>query len=473
MKIRALYSTPSYLYVVHGQYAYRVDTSDVVTYLGSLDTATSHVKIRSNGNQLMFTDGTDGYIYTFSTGSWAKISDGDFPGASDLAYIDGFFVVSKPDSDLLYCSGLYDGTNWDALDFTEAEAAPDNIIGVEAVNSQLYVAGEQTIQVYYNAAGINFPFSPIDGGVIEYGVVGRGSLVVINNNLVWLTPEGDIVTTEGYQAIPISTPQVAYQISTYSISDKENAVAIGYSQNGHTYYVITFATAGKTWAYDFSTGYWAERSSYSAVGVYGKWRGNAYAHFNGKHLIGDFELGNVYELDADTYTDNFHSIERTRIAQNIHESQKFIKHKQLNLDMQMGTGFTPDDSGSYPPSVAAYDSGLAYETGHCCIYDSKYYVSILGSNIDHQPPDTDWWDEVEATLWTCADPQVMISWTDDMGNTWSTERTADIGTDPTEKKRISMRNFGRARNRNYKLKTVAPVKVVVLGADMELEGGRN
>jgi len=469
-KVRALWGTPEFVYIVHGAYLYKMDTSNNITYLGALDSTTTPVKIRSNGNQLMLVDGTDGYIFKFSDSSWGKISDPDFPGAADLAYIDGFFVVSKPDSDLLYCSGLYDGAVWDALDFAEAEAAPDNIVGVESVNSQLIVAGQQTIQKYYNAAGVYFPFSPIDGGVIESGVVSRSSLVVINNNLVWLTPEGDIVTTDGYSAKPISTQQIAYQISTYSAADRESAVALGYSQNGHTYYVISFSTANKTWVYDFSTGYWHQRSSYPSSG---KWRGNVYTHFNGKHLIGDYELGNVYELDTDTYTDNFHSVERVRVTQGIDKDQKFVKHKKLNLDMEMGTGFTPDDSGSYPPSVAVYDSGLAYMTGHCCAYNSKYYVSVVDNNTGHTPPDTDWWDEVEDELWTCSDPQVMISWTDDMGNNYSTERTAGLGIDPALKERISMRNFGRARNRNYKLRTVAPVKVVVLGADMELEGGRN
>ena len=65
-KVRALWGTPEFVYIVHGAYLYKMDTSNNITYLGALDSTDTPVKIRSNGNQLMLVDGTDGYIFKFS-----------------------------------------------------------------------------------------------------------------------------------------------------------------------------------------------------------------------------------------------------------------------------------------------------------------------------------------------------------------------------------------------------------------------
>ncbi|MFE1676613.1 hypothetical protein ACFMJE_18460, partial [Acinetobacter baumannii] len=64
----------------------------------------------------------------------------------------------------------------------------------------------------------------------------------------------------GYTGKRISTHAIEYAIQSYStITD---AIAFTYQQEGHSFYVLTFPTADKTWVFDVSTELWHERAGF-------------------------------------------------------------------------------------------------------------------------------------------------------------------------------------------------------------------
>ena len=98
--IRGLWSpqiTGSDGYVVSGQGLYKIDTSYNSTFLGTIN-GTGPVSIADNGTQIFIASNPDGYIYNMSTGAFAPIGDPDFPGASTVGYLDGYFVFNEPNS---------------------------------------------------------------------------------------------------------------------------------------------------------------------------------------------------------------------------------------------------------------------------------------------------------------------------------------------------------------------------------------
>lgn len=144
--IRGIYERGEVLYAVVSNTLYSINNAGVTAVLGSLSTYSGRVYIADNGTQMMIVDGANGYIYNFNTLAFVKITDVDFPGGDTVTFFNGRFVVNKPNSGQFYISALYDGLNWDALDFATAESDPDNIVRVMTEAGQLVIYGERTTE---------------------------------------------------------------------------------------------------------------------------------------------------------------------------------------------------------------------------------------------------------------------------------------------------------------------------------------
>ena len=226
------------LYIVVKDKLYSVSKIWVITELGTIDTSAGRVSMAYSGTQLMLVDGTNGYVYTEETGVFAQITDGDFPGANVVQFIDGFFIFNVPDSNQFMLTNIYDGLTIDALDIASAEGSPDKIMTLVANHRELWVLGEYTTEVFYNA-GTPFPFQRIGGAFIERGIAARWSAAKLDNSLFWLSRDekgqGVIVKAEGYQTRVISTRAIEYEISQYeTIAD---TYAYSYTEAGRGFYV--------------------------------------------------------------------------------------------------------------------------------------------------------------------------------------------------------------------------------------------
>ncbi|NIP55847.1 MAG: hypothetical protein GWN61_09595 [candidate division Zixibacteria bacterium] len=67
------------------------------------------------------------------------------------------------------------------------------------------------------------------------------------------------------------------------------------------------------------------------------------------------------------------------------------------------------------------------------------------------------------------DPQVMLSWSDDGGHTWSSEHWRSAGKIGEYKQRLVWNRLGRSRDRRFKIAMTDPVKWVVLAAYADIE----
>jgi len=461
--IRGMLSFGNELYVVRDGYLFEINTSDVVSYRGGLDTSTGSVTMATNGLELMIADGTDGYVLNLTTHAYQKIDDADFPGAGSVAYQDGYFIVNDPGEGTVYISNSYDGLNWDALDYGTAESAPDDVVRVFSAFQELWVFGVSSTEVWYNSGNADYPFERMAGGVLEEGLIAVHSPATVDNGIAWLTDKKQVVHARGMNPVKISTPQIEYQIAQYT--DVSDAIGFSYIHEGHEFYVLTFPTGDATWVFDAATGFWHERSSYKTVSTTGRWRANCYAFFNNKHLVGDYAIGKIYELDYDTYTDNYHSIQRIRTAQSINNSRKNMFIHRFEVEFEAGVGVTN-------PTTTAYAAGTTYDEGDYVTSGGKYYISLLDSNVGHTPASSaTWWEEIEATIWTGNDPQASLDYSVDGGHTFSNTEDRSIGTSTAYTTRAVWRRKGRGRDWIPRVTITAPVKVVIIGATLEATPG--
>ncbi len=396
-QVRGMEVMQGILYAVVGSTLYRVSEAGVLTSLGTVS-GSGIVSMSNNGTQLTIVNGSQGYVYN---GTFTRITDSDFSPADTCDFIDQYTVYNKNGTGGFFISALDDSSDINSLDFAYAMGSPDDTLAVLVDHREVWLFGESSIEVWYNSGNSSFPFERLAGAFIERGCGAKFSPAKLDNSVYWMGDDFAFYRADGYTPMRISTPAIEHAIQSYSV--KHDAIAYSYSEEGHSFYQVTFPTANKTWVYDTSTQRWHERGNYTA----GRHRSNCYAYAYDKHLVGDFENGTIWEMDLDTYTDGDDPIQRIAISPPIHSNNVDLFMSKLWVDVESGSGLT---------------------TGQ-------------GS-----------------------DPQAMLNHSDDGGRTWSNERWTTLGKIGKYTTQAIWRRLGTFTVRVFKLTISDPVKVVIIGA---------
>lgn len=405
------------MYVVSGSGLYRVSQVWGATLLGNLNTSSGPVSIIDNGTQVAVFDGRFGYCWT---GSAFVVLSLPFSNPVFAAYQDGFGLVNELNTQTWWQSNYKDLTTWNALDFGNADAKPDPVVGIGSIHREAWLMGSTGCEVWVDGGTAGFAFERLQGVYIESGCAAPFSIVRMDESLVWLANTGEygngvVVRSDGYRAQRVSTHAIEYAIQSYAVVS--DAQAFCFQMAGHFFYVLTFPTANATWVWDQSTGLWYEWAAF-AQGAFSRHDANSYAFYAGKHVIGDWASGNLYALDLENYTDNG-------------RPRKWLRSWRA---------LPPNKSSMEPMSFDSVQVDL--ETG---------ITVTAGTN-----------------------PQIALRWSDDGGNTWSNEHLQAWGATGATAQRVKWRRLGQTRDttgldRTFEISSSDPVRAALIGADMEVE----
>ncbi|MFQ5661528.1 MAG: hypothetical protein ACE5GZ_14015 [Gammaproteobacteria bacterium] len=346
-------------YFVSGPELMSLDTNDVVVSVGTLNTnAGEWVDFAVGRTYIMLVDGTDGYTYDGTT--FATITDADFPSApTHCTYLDGFFIVNNTNSDQVNISTNENPTAWSALEFTTADANPDQVLALHSTYRDLYLIGEITTQVYYNSGNLDFPFDLYPQGVLEWGTAAPASVTKAKGIIFMLgqADDGTVspVMMQGFSVVKLfNQDQLDELQSMTTLSDAEG---FAYHQNGNTFYQLTFPTENKTFVYHVEQNMVHKRQSFDI----GRHRGRGHGVFNNRHLIGDYQAGQIYYYDLTNYTENGNTIERIRKTAITHSLHRRITIFELEIEFDPGIGLL-SGQGSDPQARLSYspDGGRTY-----------------------------------------------------------------------------------------------------------------
>jgi hypothetical protein len=399
----------TYFFVVHRGTFWQVDNAGVKTSRGSLSTTTGSVSMAFDGRYVIVVDGTAGYTYDMNTPAnpLAVISDSDFPnGATTATWQDSYFIVNKGTN--FYLSAPSDPTAWNAADVATAEANPDNLIRVEADHQELVLFGDISVEFWSDTGAADFPYERVPGAALEWGLAAVQSVSKFDDALMFLAQNrlGQVIAAQlrSYSVARVSNHDLENRWASYgAFSD---AVSYSYMLDGHPMYVVHFPTGGETWLYDGSTGGWSQLKSYGLT----RHRTNLGLAYLGRTLASDYSNGNVYRLDASSYTDNGDPIIREIVGKHIFQGFRKQRVDAFQLDIETGVGV----------------------------------ASGQGS-----------------------DPQAMLRISKDGGRTWGNERWESFGAVGEYMKRCLWKRCGRARNFTFWVQISDPVKVAIMGAGIK------
>ena len=414
--IRGAYVTNNLIYEVAGNTFYETNNAGVTTSRGTLNTNSGRVDMVDNGTQVIIVDGVNGYIYTIATTTLTQIVDADFPnGASTVAFQAGFFLVDDPANNGRFVkSASYDGTSWPG-DFATAESSPDPLIRVFVNQSTVHLLGDSTTEFWANTGALDFPYSPIQGTAIEWGLGARWSVAKLGGQVTYLATntEGQmqVIRLAGYQPQIISSPEMDNEINNYAVNT--DATAFSYKFNGHEFYQINFNTVGKSWLYDLTTSQQAGVpvwSSLTSGAGGGRHLAEIGVNYLNQDIVTDYSTGTLYKLQTTTYGDLW----KLR-SKHVFKDNNMLSIGRLWVDFETGVGLS---------------------TGQ-------------GSN-----------------------PQVSLRYSKDGGHTWSSEVWRTMGAVGKYLTRVFWNRLGRARDWVFEISGSDPVKVVIMNGGLDIKVGR-
>lgn len=401
--------------VVSGSSVYRLSKTFGATKISSIVSASGLVAIADNGTQAVIAAGSNGYLVDLASNAVTAINDEAFYGASSVDILNTYMIFNRPGTNQFYVSGANEVT-FDALDFASAESNFEQIVRLLVNHDELILFKQTVTEIWRPSGSIDFPFARDTNAAIEQGCAAPWSVVSMDNSVFWLGQNqeggGIVWKLNGYTPQRVSTDAIEYAIAKYStIAD---AQGYAYQQEGHTFYVLTFPTAGATWVFDAATQMWHQRAYLDpSNGKLGRHRSNCHMYYGGLHLVGDYATGAISALDLDYYQDGTDPMPAIRAAAHVADPDyTWIVHNRLQVDMETGVGLN-DGQGS--------------------------------------------------------DPIVLLDWSNDGGHTWSNQHPATLGRIGNYRARVRWNRLGRARDRVYRITITDPVPRVILGAALNPE----
>lgn len=372
---------------------------------GTVDADQNPATICTNGDgggQLFITSGGKGYCYDLLTNTLTLIAG---LAATMGGMLYGYFVAFDINTSSIRISDLFDGLTWDPTQFAQNSISQDNWRAMLVTPyGQIFLPGSQTGQFWFNAGTFPFPFAPDPAGLIEEGIAATFAIKQAGKSAVWLSTNKNggyqVMRAVGFSPQRISDHALEYELSR--LSKVSDFIAETYEDQGHSFLILTSPSGQISKVYDFKTNQWHDRGTWrSELNRYNYWRPLFHCFAFNKHLMADHESAVLYDMDI-SYTRDVDGLEIVRMRQ---------APCLLNEDQRM----------SFPKFEVLLETGLGLGSGQ-------------GS-----------------------DPIVMMQKSDDGGQTFSSERTAQAGRIGQYYARVIFWMTGQARKRVFRIKVSDPL----------------
>lgn len=288
------------------------------------------------------------WYYLIDSDTYSSIATPSGITPTNVTYLKQVFAIGEKGGNRVYCSDADDVTTWNALNFSSKTARPDRVIGVMAVNEDLWVFGETSSEIwYYTGAGTGLPFALMGGGVLDVGCLSIGSVATMDKSVYWLNNRAEVCRSAGYAYEVISPPIINDLLQTYyATSTAYLTNAIGYTivWKGHPWYVLTLPSLGRSYVFDAVARGAGQRGwfQWSSASAGGRHYSNCAAQLKGDWVVGGYSGGNIYTVSDTVFTDNGSNNYRIKSGSAMHGGGSLLRwHKFIA-------------QGSFPASGSGY-----------------------------------------------------------------------------------------------------------------------
>lgn len=422
-KDRGMHVFQNQLYKVTGDRLMRVEQDGSQRSMGAIRGSKRCVFV-SNAYDMIIVTG--GLVYRFNGTSLRSTTNPALENPQAIAYLnnqaiyDGAgsrFVVSNP-GDLTVINGL---------NYAAAESSGDDLVRPYVYQQTLYLMGTGTIESWYNSGVGNPPFSRIDGSIVQVGLGAIYSTDHNNHGVFFLGADRSVYVLQGGNAQSVSTIPLSQEFAGYRRID--NAIGFCFRIDDQDFYQLTFPTVGKTWCYCLQSAAWFERSSGRRPHI-----ATSYAFCYGKHLIAHDQY--VLEWRPDLCTDGVNiPLDNSEVVAPAYPEPTQIIRERITAAINGNLIGAPGRNMHMGRLEVLFEAGRGVASGQ-------------GRN-----------------------PEIMMSFSDDAGRTWSNEMRGHIGRMGSFLATASWSGLGSFQSRVIRFRVSDPVPCTLLAASADIEVG--
>lgn len=333
---------------LQSQFLFEVFANKTIIQRAPLGQAGTRPSITANnGNQVLIASAGRLFVFDLTLNTIQEIdttTQAALQGAvAQVDYSDGFGIALLANSQRFQISGIDDFTSWDPLDIAQISVFPDNVLSMKVDHREPWFLGANATVVYYDSGNPNFPFDPIPGAFIEQGIASLSPPVQLDNSIFWLGSDkrGNAIAWRAVGYTPTRVSTHSEEFAWQNFPTVGDVITFSYQAQGHSFWVLYFPTADKTYCYDVATGFWHNRTYFDGSAHLAQCHEFAF----GLNLVGDRQSGNIYEMSLASQTDNGKPIQRVRRAPVISAENDWLFHSKLEIDLETGLGPIPPLTG--------------------------------------------------------------------------------------------------------------------------------
>jgi hypothetical protein len=371
-------------YFVNGNSLVSVSVLGVTTNHGTIP-GTGRVSLANNGQYLVIViPGVSAYVYDNVALTITQITDTDFIVSDTVVFSDGYFVFTASDGSVFFNSALNDPFTYDALDFGTAEINPDLIVSAHINHNEVFILGEETIEIFQNVGGVGFPFQRIPGANVQKGCHAKFTTVEFDNSFCFVgggLNERSAVwkITSSSSAGKISTDAIDNEIQKFTRDEVNSSFAMTYAEKGQFFAVFTFESTripSRTFVYN------ATASALSGGKVWfelqdgvtdNNWSVAAIVAVYGKLLVSDLTTGIIGEIDSETVDNYGQPMFRSIATQPFSQEGLPIFAGEIEATFETGVGKTTGQ-GSDPMVMMDFSD----DGGRTFSYEFKRSLGKIG-----------------------------------------------------------------------------------------------
>lgn len=333
-------------YAVVEQALYRIDSDGTATNLGTV-AGIERVRMDDNGTQLVIVADNNSYVYSTYSSSFAEIVHPSFLTASDVAFLDGYFIFAQKDTNQFFWSPLYDDLTgesdlnaFDATDRARALSSTGNIAAIISDHKELWIfKADTSAEVWQGISDPDIPFARLPNAYTERGCWNSTAVQKLDNTIFWLGDDKVVYRADGYLPMRVSHHGIERAIA--EMADINDMFTIAWEEAGHKLFGMWFPKGQRTFVYDVSTNMWHERQSEST----GYWRVNSIKQCYDSLIITDGEVNQIGKLDESTFTEYGSTKSAYMIGPTLHAEGAQFSVDRLEVLCETGVG---DELGSEP-----------------------------------------------------------------------------------------------------------------------------
>lgn len=246
-----------------------------------------------------------GKLYLYNGTTLTQITDPDLGTCIDFIWVDGYFMST--DGTFLAVTELNDPFSVLPTKYGSSEADPDPIVAILKIHNEPTAINRYTTETFSNVGGSGFPFSRIDGALIDIGAVGTHACCVFMNNIALVgSGRNEAISVHlgsNGLMVRIATREIDLIIASYSLSVLAQLNIEARVDKGHQ--LLYIHLPDKTLVYDAAASEITTQRVWSILGsdlTLAQYRASNFVYCYSLWLVGDPVGTSIGKLTTDVTT---------------------------------------------------------------------------------------------------------------------------------------------------------------------------